>query len=283
VLRYDNGNFIHNPIAYLNAQENFQNGYCKKIIEVGQFQLGKDKCSGLADHSDTIGRTYLNTALFISNEDYITKSLYLRTLVGNLPKSVDDRATKGDLLKDMHRNHYRSVFYHPELTPLIIGKYLLLFQNGVLSEEELTEFKFGEWVNNDILPREKDAKQNMTKGVLREWHSNAWGLDKLLVAPGRLELNKNHKSQARRFNFGVVESVNHFHKEHDHQYPDEVFLVYHVPLKKGRVMSQVCVLMVDDLSDFTSLLFARSNKSCSTKQLFHAVLSLFIQRIYAKT
>jgi hypothetical protein len=34
VLRYDNGNFIHNNFAYLKAQDNFQQGYCMKIIKI---------------------------------------------------------------------------------------------------------------------------------------------------------------------------------------------------------------------------------------------------------
>jgi hypothetical protein len=193
VLRDENGNFIHNHVAYLKAQDNFQPGYCKRIIKVVQFQLGKDKTRGLADHSDTIGRPYMNTTLFNNNEDYVTKSLHLTTPVGKLPKSVDDRAKKGDLLEDMQRNRYRSAFSHPELTPLKNGKYSQLFQNGVLSEQELTEFKYGECVNNDILPREKDTKQNLMKEMLRDRLSNAWGLDQIIVVPGKLEMNKTTK------------------------------------------------------------------------------------------
>jgi hypothetical protein len=174
----------------LKAQDNFQPGYCKRIINIVEFQLGKEKTSGLADHVDNMCRPYLNTTLFNSNKNYLTKSLHLTIAVGKLPKRVDDRATKGDLLEDMKRNCYRSVFSHPELTPVKVGKYSLLFPNGVLSEEDLNEFIYGEWVNNDsILPREKDMKENLTKDMLRDRLSNAWGFDKMLVAPGKLQLN----------------------------------------------------------------------------------------------
>jgi hypothetical protein len=58
-LRNDNGNFIHNPVAYLKAQDNFQSGYCKKIIKIVQFQKGKDTTSGLDDYADILWRPYL--------------------------------------------------------------------------------------------------------------------------------------------------------------------------------------------------------------------------------
>jgi hypothetical protein len=56
VLRNNNRNFIHNPVAYLKAQDNFQPGYCKKIIKIVQFQKGKYTTSGLADHADILLR-----------------------------------------------------------------------------------------------------------------------------------------------------------------------------------------------------------------------------------
>jgi hypothetical protein len=169
----------------LKAQDNFQPGYCKRIIKIVEFQLGKETTSGLADDADILRRPYLNMTRFNNNEDYITKALHLTTAVGKLPKSVDDRDTKGDLLEDMKRNHYRSAFSHPELTT------------------------------------------------------------------GKVELNKKNKCQPWRFTFGVVESVKHLHQEHADEEDNQVISLYHVQLKKFRVMSQVCVPMVDDLYDFT--------------------------------
>jgi hypothetical protein len=64
---------------------------------------------------------------------------------------------------------------------------------------------YGQWVNkDDILPRKYDTKQNLTKYMLRDRLSKAWGLDHMLVAPGKVELNKKIKGQPRRFTFGVV-------------------------------------------------------------------------------
>jgi hypothetical protein len=78
----------------------------------------------------------------------------LKTAVGKLPKSVDDRATKGDFLKDMKKTRHRSAFLHPELRPISVGNDSILFPTGVLSKEEINEFMYGQWVNkDDILPR----------------------------------------------------------------------------------------------------------------------------------
>jgi hypothetical protein len=121
-----------------------------------------------------------------------------------------------------------------------------------LSEEELNEFIYGEWANNyDILPRQKDKKQNLTNDMLRDRLSNTWGLDKMLVATGKLERNKKTKSQARQFTFGVVESFKQLHQKYDDEESNQVILLYHTPLKKVRVMSQMYVPRADDLYDFT--------------------------------
>jgi hypothetical protein len=49
---------------------------------------------------------------------------------------------------------------------------------------------YGEWVNSDnILPRQKDKKQNLTNDMLRDRLSNAWGLYNIIVAPCKLEIN----------------------------------------------------------------------------------------------
>jgi hypothetical protein len=87
VLRDENGNFIYNPVAYLKAQDNFQPVYCKRIIKIVEFQLGKEETSGLSDHADTLFRPYTLTRL-------------LTTSVGKLSKNVGDITTIGDLLED---------------------------------------------------------------------------------------------------------------------------------------------------------------------------------------
>jgi hypothetical protein len=48
-----------------------------------------------------------------------------------------------------------------------------------------------------------------------------------------------------------VESVKPLHQDHADEEEHQVLSLYHVPLKKGRVQSQVCLPMVDDLYDFT--------------------------------
>jgi hypothetical protein len=115
-------------------------------------------------------------------------------------------------------------------------------------------------------------------------------LHKMLVAPGKLVLNKTTKSEARRFTFRVVESVKHLHKEHGHEEKDQVIVLYHVPLKKRRVMSQLCVPLVEDLYDFTYKLWEKVRYFLSevfrvipSNTLLHAVLSFFIQGIYSET
>jgi hypothetical protein len=64
----------------------------------------------LADHADILQRPYLNTTLFNNNEDYIRNSLCITTAVGKLPKIVDDRATKGDLLEDIEKTVTGALF-----------------------------------------------------------------------------------------------------------------------------------------------------------------------------
>jgi hypothetical protein len=57
----------------------------------------------------------------------------------------------------------------------------------------------------------------------------------MLVAPGKVELNNTTKCQPRRFTFGVAESVKHLHQDHADEDKNQVLLLYHIPLRKGRV------------------------------------------------
>jgi hypothetical protein len=110
---------------------------------------------------------------------------------------------------------------------------------------------YGQWMNkDDILPRKTDTKQNLTKFMLRHRLSKVWGLDNMLLAPGKVELNNTTKCQPRRLTFGFVESVNHLHQDHADEEENQVLSLYHVPMRKGRVQSQVRLPMVDDLYDF---------------------------------
>jgi hypothetical protein len=162
-------------------------------------------------------RPYLNTTLFNNNEDYNTKSLCLMTAVGKLPKSVDNRATKGDLLEGMGKKRYRSASSHPELEPISVGKESILFPTGVLSKEEVNECVYGQWLNkDDIIPRKTDPKQNLTKFMLRNRLSKVLGVDSMLVTPGKVELNNTTKCQPRRFTFGVVKYMKHLHQCYCH-------------------------------------------------------------------
>jgi hypothetical protein len=132
VLRDDNEHFIHNPAPYLKAQDNLHPGYCKKIIKIVQFQKGKDTTSELADHADILRRPYLNTTLFNDNEDYITKSPCLTTAVGQLPKSVDNRASKEDLLEDMKKPVTGALFRTQSLNQSQLERTRFYFQPGVV-------------------------------------------------------------------------------------------------------------------------------------------------------
>jgi hypothetical protein len=73
----------------------------------------------------------------------------------------------------------------------------------------------------------------------------------MLVAPGKVELNNTAKCQTRRFTFGIVESVKYLHQDHADEEKNKMLSLFHVPLRKGRVQSQVCMSMVDDLYNFT--------------------------------
>jgi hypothetical protein len=73
----------------------------------------------------------------------------------------------------------------------------------------------------------------------------------MIVAPGKVELNNTTKCQPIRFTFGVVESVKNLHQDHADEENNQVFSLYHVPLRNGSVQSQVCLPIVDDLYDFT--------------------------------
>jgi hypothetical protein len=51
--------------------------------------------------------------------------------------------------------------------------------------------------------------------------------------------------------------VKHLYKEEGHPNPEQIISLYHVPLKKGRVISQLCVPMVEDLYDLTYKLWEK--------------------------
>jgi hypothetical protein len=136
-LRNEKGSFIHNPVAYLKAQENCQPDYCKKIIKIVQFQKGKNTASGLADHAGILRRPYLNTTLFNTNEDYIENSLSLTTAVGKVPKCVDDRSAKGDLLEDMKETVTGALFCTQNLNQSRLEKTRFNFQLGCCQTKNL--------------------------------------------------------------------------------------------------------------------------------------------------
>jgi hypothetical protein len=126
-----------------------------------------------------------------------------------------DKGDKRRLAGRYGKKCYRSAFSQPELEPILVGKDSILFPTGALPKEEPNEFMYGQWVNkDDILPRKTYTKQNLTKFVLHDRLSKAWGLDNMRVAPGEVELNNTTKYHPRRFTFGVVESVKHVHQDH---------------------------------------------------------------------
>jgi hypothetical protein len=88
------------------------------------------------------------------------------------------------------------------------------------------------------------------------------GLDNIFVPPKNTKLNKTTKPQATCFTFGVIESVKHEFQEDlwdeiVQPSPIPVCGLYHVPMTKGRMNSEVCVPMIGDLYDATHSLWEK--------------------------
>jgi hypothetical protein len=137
VIRDNHNNCIHNHVAHLKANDGFQHGYCKVIIKMAKLTISENFHPGKNNESDILGRSYLNTQLYNTNEDYITNSLYLNTPVDKLPDDIDDRATTSDLKEDMVHFRYKISFSSSETdtVAMVVGGDSSLYHRYPLSDD----------------------------------------------------------------------------------------------------------------------------------------------------